>query len=105
MVFDGNEGSLILMDEGAQMTANFRAAQPNSNLCIFFGKTMLNELLNQPDAMGLRFYFALNGENQMTLVTVAANSNGNDIQDKVGNKGFPCPSECCAESPLAAVGA
>ena len=100
MNFDGTEGSLISMKEGAAMTAAHREAYPTNNQCIFFGKNMLQDLLNQDDAMGLRFYFARNPEGKMTLVTIAVDSQGKDIQAKVGNKGHSCPSDCCTDSPL-----
>ncbi|RAK65914.1 hypothetical protein [Hymenobacter edaphi] len=100
MAFNGDEGSLIPMAEGVEMTTQYREASYSNNLCVFFGKTLLNELLAQPNAQGLRFYFALNADNKLTLVTVAADSEGKDIQAKVGNKGEPCPSTCCTASPL-----
>lgn len=101
MNFTGNEGEIIDMQEGALMTAQYRDAQPGDNLCVFFGKTLLSELLDQENAKGLRFYFAHNGEGKLTLVTVAADGEGKDIQSKVGNKGPICPNDCCTESPLA----
>ncbi|RTQ45264.1 hypothetical protein EJV47_25640 [Hymenobacter gummosus] len=100
MNFNGTEGSLIEMSEGAGMTAAYREAQPGQNLCVFFGKDLLNVLLSQNDAQGLRFYFAHNADGKMTLVTVAANSEGQDIQAKVGNRGTHCPDFCCTDSPL-----
>lgn len=102
MAFNGTEGSLIEMSEGAAMTAAYRDAQPEDNLCVFFGKDMLKELLEQNGAMGLRFYFARSDDGKMTLVTIAANSEGRDIQDKVGNRGEICPKFCCDASPLGA---
>lgn len=103
MKFSGEEGSLISMEEGAAMTAQYREAQPDDNLCVFFGRTMLTELLAHDAAKGLRFYFAHNSEGKMTLVTVAADSEGRDIQAKVGNKGPICPNDCCTDSPLAGI--
>lgn len=100
MSFNGTEGSLIDMAEGAAMTAAYRKVQPDNNLCVFFGRELLKELLEQDGAMGLRFYFARNGEGKMTLVTIATNNEGRDIQEKVGNKGELCPSFCCTDSPL-----
>jgi hypothetical protein len=103
MNFNGTEGSFIEMEEGVSMTTAYREAQPEDNMCIFFGKEMLNELLKQEHAMGLRFYFARNDEGKTTLVTVAVNEKGQDIQAKVGNKGHSCPTDCCTDSPLAGV--
>lgn len=100
MTFTGNEGALIELEEGALMTAQFRTAQPGDNLCIFFGKDLLTQLLDQENAKGLRFYFAHNGDGKMTLVTVAADAEGQDILTKVGNKGTHCPDACCTDSPL-----
>lgn len=100
MNFNGTEGSLIDLKDGAQMTATYREAQPGNNLCIFFGSDMLKELMDQDGAMGLRFYFAHGNDGKMTLVTVAASAAGQDMLEKVGDAGIRCPDACCADSPL-----
>ncbi|MCC3158391.1 hypothetical protein LJ737_14170 [Hymenobacter sp. 15J16-1T3B] len=100
MGFSGDEGSLISLEAGVEMTTVFREEQPTQNKGVFFGKAMLTELLNQAGAKGLRFYFAYDETGKMTLVTVAADGEGKDILDRVGNKGEKCPDNCCAASPL-----
>lgn len=100
MNFNGSEGSLIDIKEGAAMTAAYREAQPGNNLCIFFGSNMLKELMEQDGAMGLRFYFAHGSDGKMALVTVAANGEGRDMLNKVGDAGIACPDKCCTDSPL-----
>lgn len=101
MSFNGSEGTMITLAEGATMTADYRAGMPSGGrLAIFFGKDKLNSLLGQSGAKGVRFYFALDGDGAQQLVCVAANSSENDILGLVLETGVPCPARCSTKNAL-----
>jgi hypothetical protein len=90
MAFDGNEGTMITLDEGATLTRNYRTTYPRKSLGAFFGKERLLELLNQPECMGIRIY--LGEENSdFQMVLVGADANQDDLLDLIldRGKGFP----------------
>jgi hypothetical protein len=75
----------------------------------FFGRDILTKILEQPDCMGIRFYYAINEEGQKTLVLVGADAKGASmwpseaVTGKLkggggGNTGgdaaYPCPPWC-----------
>lgn len=81
----------------------------------FFGKEKIQELLNHPDAVGMRIYYGLNINGDLTekkMVLVAVDQYGNDLAPKPGasqmlsksmsrastgkylDGGFPCPKYC-----------
>jgi hypothetical protein len=54
----GQEGAPIELDLAAQWTENHRHRNPKDNISQFFGREILNTILNQPDCMGIRIYYA-----------------------------------------------
>lgn len=57
-VITGEEGGPIELDKAAQWTANHRHRHPKGTVSQFFGRDILNKLLNQPGSLGIRFYYA-----------------------------------------------
>lgn len=100
MSFNGKEGGLISLQDGAAMTARYRANFPAQIKARFFGKELLSQILNQPQAMGIRMYFAQNANNEMELVICAADANENDILVKIGDYSVPCPTQCSTSNQL-----
>ncbi|OON68756.1 hypothetical protein [Hymenobacter sp. CRA2] len=100
MPFDGSEGGEITLQEAVAMTTRYRDANLNPVKCGFMGKDIINQLLDQPGAMGLRIYFALNEAQQMTVVLVGATNEGQDMLDLIADRAEPCPSNCPSDSPL-----
>lgn len=90
MAFDGNEGTMITLNDGAVLTRNYRNNNPGNSLGMFFGKEKLLELLNQPECMGIRFYFGEQNRN-LELVLVGADSNQDDILDLILDRGKRMP--------------
>ena len=54
----GKEGSVIDIKVAAEWTRNHRHKNPGSVISQFFGKEILMRILNQPDCIGIRFYYA-----------------------------------------------
>jgi hypothetical protein len=100
MSFNGREGGLISLQDGAVMTARYRVNFPTQIKARFFGKDVLNQILNQSGAMGIRMYFAQNANNEMELVICAADASENDMLSMVGDYSVPCPTRCGTDNLL-----
>jgi hypothetical protein len=104
MSFTGNEGTMISVTNGAKFTLAYRNANLNTSNAIFFGVNKLQDLLNQNSAVGIRFYFGINENEELTLVAVAADSKEEDIlipdAELILDCGVRCPTNCDPASPL-----
>lgn len=100
MSFNGTEGTIISLNDAAELTANYRRANPSSIKAFFFGKEKLKDLLDQTDCMGIRIYFGLDEDEKPKLVLVGAESNEDDILDLILDYGEPCPSRCGSSNDL-----
>lgn len=94
MSFNGKEGGLISLEDGAAMTARYRANFPTQIKARFFGKEIITKILDQSGAVGIRMYFAQNANNEMELVICAADGNENDMLQMIGDMALSCPSRC-----------
>ena len=84
MAFNGTEAKQVTKEEAAPWTANFRATiTPGDTIGRFFGKDILNEILNQPGCMGIRIYNGINEEGNNNLVLVGADANEDDMVNGV----------------------
>jgi hypothetical protein len=54
----GKEGSVIDIKVAAEWTRNHRHKNPGSVISQFFGKEILERILQQPDCIGIRMYYA-----------------------------------------------
>lgn len=96
MSFNGNEGSFITLREGSEMTKRYRnSIESGEVIAVFMGKEKIKQMLNQNGSEGLRFYFAKNDSDKLTLVVVSADSDQNDLTDGlIADDLFPCPAGC-----------
>ena len=99
MAFDGTEGGEISLITGSQMTAAYRAANPNSTIAHFFGKEILNQLLEQENCVGIRIYYGIK-DDKTELVLVGVDSEENDLLGLVADLSLPCPKTCSSPNPL-----
>lgn len=100
MTFNGTEGGEISIEQAARMTAAYRAENPESALANFFGRDILEKLLNQEGCVGIRMYYGINDEGGKELVLVGVNAEGNDLQELVADLSVPCPKICSEKNPL-----
>ena len=100
MAFDGTEGGEITLKLGADMTAEYRSQNPGETKAHFYGKDILNEILDQEGCMGIRIYYGLDSDENKELVLVGADANENDMTGLVADLSSPCPSLCDSNSPL-----
>lgn len=106
MAFNGREGKPIPLGIAKKWTKNYRDANPGKTKAIFYGKEKIQALLDEPNAMGIRVYFAVddNGENKLVLVSATAdesnilpNEEGKDGGGTILDDGKPCPTNCPPE--------
>ena len=98
--FNGSEGTMIQLSTASTWTKKYRNENEGQPLAIFYGKAKLNELLNQTDCLGIRVYFATDGDGNKELVLVGAKANKNDITALVLDGGTRCPDHCGASNEL-----
>lgn len=96
MSFNGSEGSVVTLQEASAWTANFRAtAQPGDILGHFFGKDVLQRILQQDGCMGIRMYYGKESDGVNNLVLVGADASENDMTSGViAERSVCCPPRC-----------
>jgi len=99
MSFDGTEGGLISLSTAETLVGEFRTNNPNKVKGLFLGKDVLNELLDQEGAEGIRIYLG-EEDDDYTVVCVAADSDENDMLDKIADSAVPCPFNCSSTGRL-----
>lgn len=98
-----NNSHEITLQEAITLTHAYQnspqfAGQPKAGLIT---ATAVQELLNQPGCEGVRIYFSLNANNNLTLVLVGTDINEKDMTSGVIlEKLKDCPPFCNFDSPL-----
>ena len=104
MSFNGNEGGVITLTEGAKLTANYRNAHPgNPNLVLgsFMGIKQINKILEQPGCVGIRTYYGLTDRGVKQIVMVGVNADENDLYEGIIlDLAHLCPPNCSVQNPL-----
>lgn len=91
----------ITLDEGAALTARYRAAKISEVKAGAFHKDQVLELLNQPGCVALRIYFAWQEDGAPALVLAGMDKNDKDLTGGVIlEKHYPCPPYCDDGSSL-----
>jgi hypothetical protein len=101
MAFNGNEGTYITLAQGTTFTASYRNANPSATKAHFYGKTKLQELLNQSGCVGIRMYRAIDDTGATQLVLVGVSSNEADMTSGlILDRSVLCPPYCDVASAL-----
>ena len=101
MAFDGKEGGEIELETAAVWTKNYRNENPGDTKGHFFGKDILNDILNQSGCMGIRMYYALDDDEKKELILVGAVGNEDDMHTGVlADFASPCPPYCGRRNQL-----
>jgi len=70
----------ISLVEAARLTANYRRSKaPRQPIGGFFGKAAVQNLLDQPGTVGIRFYFGLNKDGIDVMVMLGINQFGSEM--------------------------
>ncbi len=102
MSFTGNENHDITLKEAAEWTANYREQNVGAIKAHFFGADAIQAILNQPNCVGIRIYYALDTEGAKQLIVVGADARENDLYEGLlAERSKPCPPFCDGSgSPL-----
>lgn len=74
-------GEEIGQELGAKMVKDFQDAFPQENSHYFIGRNIIDQILAQPDCVGIRFYNALDELGQKTFVYVGINKQNEIIAE------------------------
>ena len=102
MAFDGTEGAVITLAEAKQFTADYRKGiTPGTVISHYFGKNVLEQILNQNGCVGIRMYHGLDENGIKNLVLVGVESNQEDlINGIIADKSVVCPPFCNGSNSL-----
>jgi hypothetical protein len=96
-----NPHEISVQDAQAMLDAfknnNSFANQPRG---IYFDKDTILELLNQPNAVGIDYYFGLNNSNKLSLILIALDNQNNEIAIKIMDAGNLIPPNKPKSSPF-----
>ncbi len=102
MAFTGNEAEEFPLATAAEWTKNYRATiRPGETLGHFFGKNIINTVLAQTGVVGIRMYYALDGDGKKQLIVVGTDANENDLyRGIIAERSAACPPFCGGGNPL-----
>jgi hypothetical protein len=98
-----NNSHEVSLDQAKEMTHAYQNAPNFQGLTVsgMIDKDSYLQVVNQPNCVNVRTYFALNSDMKLTIVVVGVDANGEDITDGVLlNKALLCPENCPQISPL-----
>ncbi len=102
--FNGGEGEPIDLAQAAKWTANYRSGNTGSDgdtvKAHFYGREVLQQLLDQPGCMGIRIYYAHDEKGQKQLVLIGANEEGDDMEELIIDGSHICPPDCSTTGKL-----
>ena len=101
MAFNGNEGEQVTLAEAAAWTKRYRTSNPTAIKASFYGMNKINDVLNQPGVVGIRFYNGEDSNGVNNLILVGVDANEDDITlGVIMESGPQCPSQCGASNSL-----
>ena len=78
----GNENHDIDLETASEWTANYRATVSTSAILgNYFSQSAINGLLDQEGAIGIRIYYAIDGDGEKRLILVGVDGDGNDLYE------------------------
>lgn len=91
-MFNGNEDQQIDATTAEQLTKNYRLENPGQTLGHYFSKRTLHAVLDNPNCVGARIYYAATENGEKELVIVGVDQNENDlISGFLGDRTFKSP--------------
>jgi hypothetical protein len=102
MAFTGKEAEEFPLETAAEWTKNYRKTiNPGDVHAHFFGRDIIQKILDQEGCMGIRIYYALDENGKKQLIIVGADTNENDLYNGIiAERAFYCPPYCATNSPL-----
>ncbi|MCO4819657.1 MAG: hypothetical protein KC517_08530 [Bacteroidetes bacterium] len=101
MSFNPNQDHSISLAAAAAMTKDYRDANPGALIGGFFGKDALQAILDQVECVGIRYYYALDSNDNPTLVLVGAKANEDDlVNGELADIALPDPPNSSSPNAL-----
>jgi hypothetical protein len=99
---DPNQNHEISLVAASDLTHRYQESEEfNGVYGGFFGKNAIQEILDQQDCVGIRYYYGLTIENQPVLVLVGVTADNVDmVGGKLAELSLPCPDLCDNSSQL-----
>lgn len=95
MSFTGNEDHSISLTDASTLCANYRQNNPGAIKAHFFGKTAIQDILNQTNCVGIRIYYGEDSGGNKQLVVVGTDANENDLTGGyLAERSITCPPYC-----------
>ena len=94
---------IISLTQAETMTHAYQNDSRFANLTMAcrIDKAAYQEVMDQSGCVDVRTYFALNADEELTIVVVGVDENGNDMTSGILlNRAFDCPLDCSTNSPL-----
>jgi|GEM_PF-3710776 len=92
----------ISLEEAIEFSARYQeridADTPKAG---FFGKSAVQQLLNQDNCIGMNFYFGLDESGKRVMCLIGVDQNKHEITGMWHERGLLCPPWCGLDSPLA----
>jgi hypothetical protein len=101
-MFTGNENHRTTLSVAKTMTKRYRDnISDGDKIGGFFGISDVQDLLDQENCVGFRYYYGLNAANEKVLVLVGTDASGEDlVHGLVLDMSLPCPSQCSGANDL-----
>ena len=98
LYYNGSEGDAITLDEAAALTANYRESLADTVETVkahFFGRNILQQILDQENCVGIRMYYGLDENGGKQLVLVGVDPAGQDMEaGLIADRSRVCPPDC-----------
>jgi len=104
--FSKKDGGPIDSAKAKHWMKKWEEKHPDGIRAYFFGKDLIEKIVNHPEAVGMRVYFGIGDEDKTQLVLIAAREDGTNIWPDdgkdgsgssggtVGDNGMACPPYC-----------
>ena len=107
--FSKSDGGPISKAEAESWIDNYKTAHPSGPWAVFFGEDIINEVLSDPNAVGMRIYLGYDDNENLKMILVGAKADGSNIwpddtsssgvalktkKSTAGDQGMVCPPYC-----------
>jgi hypothetical protein len=80
--YTGKEGEEFDLELSARWTKNHREKHPDQYYAHFFGKEIIQRIIDQPGCVGIRMYHAFDDDDKRHIILVGATKDGHDMVPK-----------------------
>jgi len=101
--FSKKDGGPIDQGDATRWIEKYKAKNPDGIHAYFFGSDIIRKIIDNPDAVGMRVYYAYGDGDKSQMVLIGAREDGSNIWPTEGkdggggtvaDNGMPCPPYC-----------